>query len=228
MVAAAKGYQLTLVMPDTMSIERRKILKAFGASLVLTEGAKGMKGAIEKAEEIVQSDQRALMIGQFDNPANPAIHYKTTGPEIWRDMEGRVDAFVAGVGTGGTITGAGKFLKEKNASIQLAAVEPAASPVLSGGQPGPHKIAGIGAGFIPKVLDMDLIDEVIQVTDEEAFQTARRIAREEGLLLGISSGAVIFAALKLAEKMGAGNRIAVVTASNGERYLSTPLYEPIA
>jgi cysteine synthase len=227
MVSAAKGYRLTLIMPDTMSIERRKILKAYGATLILTEGAKGMKGAIEKAQEITALDQNALMIGQFDNPANPDIHYKTTGPEIWRDMDGKVDALVAGVGTGGTITGAGKFLKEKNASIRLVAVEPAGSPVLSGGEPGPHKIAGIGAGFIPSVLDVALIDEIIQVTDEDAFVTARRTAREEGLLLGISSGAAIFAALKLAEKMGPGKNIAVITSSNGERYLSTPLYDTV-
>ena len=227
MVSAAKGYRLTLIMPDSMSIERRKILKAYGATLILTEGAKGMKGAIEKAQEITALDQNALMIGQFDNPANPDIHYKTTGPEIWRDMDGKVDALVAGVGTGGTITGAGKFLKEKNASIRLVAVEPAGSPVLSGGEPGPHKIAGIGAGFIPSVLDVALIDEIIQVTDEDAFVTARRTAREEGLLIGISSGAAIFAALKIAEKMGPGKKIAVITASNGERYLSTPLYDTL-
>lgn len=227
MVAASKGYRLTLVMPETMTVERKKILKAYGVTLVLTEGLKGMKGAMDKADEIIAENQGAVLVGQFKNPANPQMHYRTTGPEIWQDMEGRMDAFVAGVGTGGTITGAGKFLKEKDQSIQIAAVEPAGSPVLSGGDPGPHKIQGIGAGFIPEVMDMSLVDEVIQMTEEEAYETARRVAREEGLLMGISSGAAIGGALKLAKKLGPGKRIVVVSASNGERYLSTPLYDEL-
>ncbi len=225
MVAAAKGYRLTLVMPDTMTVERRKILKAYGADLVLTEGAKGMKGAIEKAEEILQQQPDAVIPGQFVNPANPAVHYETTGPEIWMDLKGNIHAFVAGVGTGGTITGAGRYLKEKKSSIQLVAVEPSDSAVLSGGQPGPHKIQGIGAGFIPQILDVSLIDKVMQTTANEAIETARRIAREEGLLLGISSGAAIAAALKLAEEMDRDDNVVVITASNGERYLSTALYD---
>lgn len=225
MVAAAKGYSLTLVMPDTMTIERRKILKAYGAQLILTEGAKGMKGAIEKAEELLHQHSNAIIPGQFTNPANPEVHYKTTGPEIWEDLDGKVDAFVAGVGTGGTITGAGRFLKEKKSSLQLVAVEPSDSPVLSGGQPGPHKIQGIGAGFIPEVLDIHLIDTIMQITAEESMETARRVARQEGLLLGISSGAAIAAALKLASQMDPKENIVVMTASNGERYLSTPLYD---
>ncbi len=191
MVAAAKGYRLTLVMPDTMTVERRKILKAYGAELVLTEGSKGMKGAIEKAEEIIGQHKDAVIPGQFVNPANPAIHYSTTGPEIWEDLQGQVHALVAGVGTGGTITGAGRFLKEKHSSLQLIAVEPSDSPVLSGGQPGPHKIQGIGAGFVPEIMDVSLLDQIIQVTAEESIETARRIAKEEGLLLGISSGAAL-------------------------------------
>ena len=225
MVAAAKGYRLTLVMPDTMTVERRKILKAYGAELVLTEGARGMKGAIEKAEEILQQLPDAVIPGQFVNPANPAVHYETTGPEIWNDLKGKIHAFVAGVGTGGTITGAGRYLKEKKSSLQVVAVEPSDSAVLSGGPPGPHKIQGIGAGFIPQILDVSLIDKVMQTTADEAIDTARRIAREEGLLLGISSGAAIAAALKLAEEMDRDNNVVVITASNGERYLSTPLYD---
>lgn len=225
MVAASKGYRLTLVMPETMTIERKKILKAYGVNLVLTEGSKGMKGAMEKAEEIIAEIPGAVLVGQFENPANPRMHYKTTGPEIWSDMEGRLDAFVAGVGTGGTITGAGKYLKEMDESIRIVAVEPAGSPVLSGGEPGPHKIQGIGAGFIPEVMDISLVDDIILMTEEEAFSTARRVAKEEGLLTGISSGAAIGAALKLAKKLGPGKRIVVVSASNGERYLSTPLYD---
>jgi len=225
MVAAAKGYRLTLVMPETMTVERKKILKAYGATLVLTDGSKGMKAAMKRAEEIVEENPGAILVGQFKNPANPLVHYGTTGPEIWRDMEGRLDAFVAGVGTGGTITGVGKYLKERDESIRIVAVEPAGSPVLSGGEPGPHKLQGIGAGFIPEVMDMTLVDDIIQMTEEEAFSTARRVAREEGLLMGISSGAAIGAALKLAKKMGPGKRILVISASNGERYLSTPLYD---
>lgn len=225
MVASSKGYRLTLVMPETMTLERKKILRAYGVTLVLTDGSKGMKGAMEKAEEIVEGNPGAVLVGQFKNPANPRMHYRTTGPEIWHDMEGRLDAFVAGVGTGGTITGAGKYLKEKDEAIQIVAVEPAGSPVLSGGEPGPHKIQGIGAGFIPEVMDMSLLDDIIQMTEEEAISTARRVAREEGLLMGISSGAAIGAALKLAKKLGPGKRIVVISASNGERYLSTPLYD---
>ncbi len=225
MVAASKGYKLTLVMPETMTVERKKILKAYGATLVLTEGSKGMKGAMEKAAEIIEETPGAVLVGQFNNPANPNVHYRTTGPEIWQDMEGRVDAFVAGVGTGGTITGAGKYLKEMDESIRIVAVEPAGSPVLSGGEPGPHKLQGIGAGFIPEVMNVSLLDDIIQMTEEEAYSTARRVAREEGLFMGISSGAAIGAALKLAKKLGPGKRIVVISASNGERYLSTPLYE---
>lgn len=225
MVAAAKGYPLILVMPDTMTVERRKILKAYGAELVLTEGSKGMKGAIEKAEEILQQNKDAVNPGQFVNPANPAIHYKTTGPEIWEDLQGQLHALVAGVGTGGTITGAGRFLKEKKAALQLIAVEPSDSPVLSGGQPGSHKIQGIGAGFIPEIMDVSLLDQVVRITAEESMATARRIAKEEGLLLGISSGAAIAAAIQVAEKMAPEDNIVVIAASNGERYLSTPLYD---
>lgn len=225
MVAASKGYKLTLVMPETMTVERKKILKAYGATLVLTEGSKGMKGAMEKAAEIIEETPGAVLVGQFNNPANPNVHYRTTGPEIWQDMEGRVDAFVAGVGTGGTITGAGKYLKEMDESIRIVAVEPTGSPVLSGGEPGPHKLQGIGAGFIPEVMNVSLLDDIIQMTEEEAYSTARRVAREEGLFMGISSGAAIGAALKLAKKLGPGKRIVVISASNGERYLSTPLYE---
>ncbi len=225
MVAAARGYHLTLVMPDTMTVERRKILKGYGAELVLTEGAKGMKGAMARAEELLHENPHAIIVGQFTNPANPAAHYETTGPEIWEQMEEEVDAFVAGVGTGGTLTGAGGYLKEQDPQLRIVAVEPTGSPVLSGGEPGPHKIQGIGAGFVPQVLKVSLIDEILQVTEEEAIDTARRIAREEGLFLGISSGAAIAAALKLAQDMGPGKRIVVISASNGERYLSTPLYD---
>ncbi len=225
MVAAAKGYRLTLVMPDTMTIERKKILQAYGATLVLTDGSKGMKGAMNKAAELLENNTDALLVGQFENPANPAIHYGTTGPEIWEDLKGDIDAFVAGVGTGGTITGVGRYLKEKKDSIYVVAVEPAASPVLSGGNPGPHGIQGIGAGFVPPLLDKTLVDQVMQVTEEEAVDTARRMAKEEGLLVGISSGAAIAAALKLATRRGPGNHIVVIAASNGERYLSTKLYD---
>ena len=225
MIAAARGYSLTLVMPDTMTVERRKILQALGAELILTEGKKGMKGAMAQVDEILTADPQSVTLGQFENSANPAVHYDTTGPEIWHDTDGQIDAFVAGVGTGGTITGVGKYLKEKNPGIKVIAVEPTESPVLSGGQPGSHTIQGIGAGFIPPLLEVDLMDEIIQVSGEEAMLTTRRIAREEGLLLGYSSGAAIFAALQTAEKLGAGKRVVVISASNGERYLSTNLFE---
>ena len=227
MVAASRGYQLTLVMPETMTIERKKILQAYGANLVLTDGGLGMKGAIAKAEEIVKNNRDAVMVGQFTNPANPTAHYDTTGPEIWAEMDGNVDVLVAGVGTGGTITGAGRFLKERNPSIQLVAVEPSASPVLSGGQPGPHKIQGIGAGFVPAVLDTELIDKIVQVTEEQAASTTREVAKRTGLLLGYSSGAAVFAGLQQARLMGEHTRIVVISASGGERYLSTDLYPDI-
>ncbi len=225
-VCAAKGYPLTLTMPDTMSIERRMLLKAFGAHLVLTPGADGMPGAIAKAEEIAQ-DPNFYIPQQFKNPANPAIHVKTTGPEIWEDTDGQVDIFVAGVGTGGTITGVTRYLKEiRGKKIQSIAVEPAGSPILSGGQRGKHKIQGIGAGFKPDILDMSLIDEVIQITDEEALEMAPRVAREEGILCGISCGAAMAAALKVAARPeNAGKNIVVILPDSGERYLSTPMFE---
>ncbi len=225
-VCAAKGYPLTLTMPDTMSIERRMLLKAFGANLILTPGADGMPGAIAKAEEIAK-DPNFYIPQQFKNPANPAIHVKTTGPEIWEDTEGQVDIFVAGVGTGGTITGVTRYLKEvRGKKIQSIAVEPAGSPILSGGARGKHKIQGIGAGFIPDNLDMKLIDEVMQVTDEEALEMAPRVAREEGILCGISCGAAMAAALKVAARIeNKGKTIVVVLPDSGERYLSTPMFE---
>jgi cysteine synthase A len=225
-VCAAKGYPLTLTMPDTMSIERRMLLKAFGAHLVLTPGADGMPGAIAKAEEIAQ-DPNFYIPQQFKNPANPAIHVKTTGPEIWEDTDGQVDIFVAGVGTGGTITGVTRYLKEiRGRKIQSIAVEPAGSPILSGGQRGKHKIQGIGAGFKPDILDMSLIDEVIQITDDEALEMAPRVAREEGILCGISCGAAMAAALKVAARPeNAGKNIVVILPDSGERYLSTPMFE---
>ena len=225
-VCAAKGYPLTLTMPDTMSIERRMLLKAFGATLVLTPGAEGMPGAISKAEEIAQ-DSNFYLPQQFKNPANPAIHVKTTGPEIWEDTDGQVDIFVAGVGTGGTITGVSKYFKEvRGKQIQSIAVEPAGSPVLSGGARGKHKIQGIGAGFIPEILDMKLIDEVMQITDEEALEMAPRVAREEGILCGISCGAAMAAALKVAARPeNAGKTIVVILPDSGERYLSTSMFE---
>ena len=228
MVAAAKGYRLIVVMPDTMSMERRNLLKAYGAELVLTPGAEGMKGAIRKAEEILAENPSYFMPQQFKNPANVKIHRETTGPEIVEAIkakDGKLDAFVAGIGTGGTITGAGKVLREHFPGIKIYAVEPAASPVLSGGQPGPHKIQGIGAGFVPDILDTSIYDEVIRVENEQAFETAREVARSEGILGGISSGAAIFAALQVAEKLGKGKRVVAVVPSNGERYLSTPLYQ---
>ncbi len=225
-VCAAKGYPLTLTMPDTMSVERRMLLKAFGANLVLTPGVEGMPGAIAKAEEIA-ADPNFFLPQQFKNPANPAIHVKTTGPEIWEDTEGNVDIFVAGVGTGGTITGVSKYFKEvRGKKIQSIAVEPSGSPVLSGGPRGKHKIQGIGAGFVPEILDMKLVDEVMQITDEEALEMAPRVAREEGILCGISCGAAMAAALKVAARPeNAGKTIVVILPDSGERYLSTPMFE---
>lgn len=226
MVAAVKGYRLILTMPETMSIERRSLLKAYGAELVLTDGTKGMKGAIAKAEELVAATPGAFMPQQFNNPANAEVHRTTTGPEIWEDTEGAVDILVAGVGTGGTITGAGGYLKSKKPSIQLVAVEPSASPVLSGGQPGPHKIQGIGAGFVPAVLDPSLIDEIYQTDDQKAGTFARRAAREEGILAGISSGSALEAALTIARRPeNAGKTIVAVLPDTGERYLSTWLWQ---
>nr|WP_026569009.1 cysteine synthase A [Sediminibacillus terrae] len=224
LVAAIKGYKAILVMPDTMSMERRNLLRAYGAELVLTPGAEGMKGAIKKAEEL-QEANGYFMPQQFNNVANPAVHARTTGKEIVQQMGDQLDAFISGIGTGGTITGAGKVLKEKYKDIKIYAVEPEASPVLSGGKPGPHKIQGIGAGFVPEVLDTDVYDEVIQVSNEDAYATAREAAKKDGLLGGVSSGAAIYAAKQVAKKLGKGKKVLAVIPSNGERYLSTPLYQ---
>ncbi len=224
MVAAALGYKVILTMPETMSIERRMLLKAYGAEIVLTPGKEGMKGAIRKAEELLAETENAIIPQQFENPANPAIHEKTTGVEIWEDTGGRIDYFVSGVGTGGTLTGAGRYLKERNPELKIIAVEPANSPVISGGDPGPHKIQGIGAGFIPAILDTELIDEIYKITDEEAMETARQAARKEGILIGISSGAALAAALKIAQKAGKGKTIVAIAPDTGERYLSTELF----
>ena len=224
-IAAAKGYRAILTMPDTMSVERRNILKAYGAEIVLTEGAKGMKGAIEKAEELAGEIEGAYIPAQFDNPANAQAHYETTGPEIWADTEGTVDIFVASVGTGGTITGTGKYLKEKNAAIKVVAVEPASSPVLSGGEAGAHKIQGIGAGFVPTVLDTGIYDEIITVENDLAFETSKELTKREGLLTGISSGAALYAAVELAKRPeNEGKTIVVLLPDSGDRYYSTPLF----
>ena len=225
-ICAAKGYRLCLTMPETMSIERRKLLAHLGAELVLTPGPKGMKGAIAKAEEILAAEKDAFMPNQFTNPANPQIHRETTAEEIWRDTDGKVDILVSGVGTGGTITGVASVIKTRNPDFKAVAVEPTASPILSGGEPGPHKIQGIGAGFVPAVLDRSLVDEVITVTNEDAFQTARQLAKKEGILCGISSGAAAWAAAEMARRpASADKRIVVILPSTGERYLSTDLFE---
>jgi len=224
-VAAAKGYRTILTLPETMSVERRNLLKAYGAELVLTEGPKGMKGAIAKAEELEKSIPGAVILQQFDNPSNPAAHAATTGPEIWDDTDGKVDIFVAGVGTGGTVTGVGTYLKSKNPNVQIVAVEPADSPVLSGGQPGPHKLQGIGAGFVPSVLNTQVYDEVFTVTTQQAFSTGRLIAHKEGILVGITSGAALYAATEIAKRPeNAGKVVVALLPDSGDRYLSTPMF----
>lgn len=225
-VAAARGYRIIIVMPETMSVERRKLMKAYGAELILTEGAKGMKGAIEKAQALAKEMPNAFVPGQFSNPANPEVHYETTGPEIWADTDGQVDLFVAGVGTGGTVTGVGRYLKQQNPQVKVVAVEPADSPMLSKGTAGPHKIQGIGAGFVPQVLDTKIFDEIITVENDDAFQAARQIGHWEGVLVGISSGAAVWAAIQLARRPeNEGKTIVALLADTGERYLSTPMFE---
>ena len=224
-VAAARGYRIIIVMPETMSVERRQLMKAYGAELVLTEGAKGMKGAIAKADELSKEIPNSFIPGQFVNPANPAVHKATTGPEIWEDTDGKVDIFVAGVGTGGTVTGVGQYLKSRNPNVKVVAVEPAASPVLSKGVSGSHKIQGIGAGFVPEVLDTKIYDEIIPVENDDAFAAGREVGRREGVLVGISSGAAVWAAIELAKRPeNAGKTIVVLLPDTGDRYLSTPLF----
>ena len=225
-VAAARGYRIIIVMPDTMSVERRQLMKAYGAELVLSEGAKGMKGAIAKADELAKEIPNSFIPGQFVNPSNPKAHYETTGPEIWEDTEGKVDFFIAGVGTGGTVTGVGQYLKEKNPAVKVVAVEPATSAVLSTGVAGSHKIQGIGAGFVPEILDTTVYDEIIPVANEDAFELGRKIGRSEGVLVGISSGAAVWAAIEVAKRTeNEGKNIVVLLPDTGDRYLSTPMFE---